>query len=168
MNKFKYEAYLTEFPFLREILGGRCHLDCEFIRVARADENLLLRKPNRHVAVGSMVDIDDRDDVHFVLVDGTIIKDAVAQEYEYYSNYAHDESYNKKGETILEALAGLDNPDAVKYIIVDESGYEVIDHCSTKLFNITIYKAPKGGKISDYIEKARAQALAEVKAEANF
>jgi len=167
MNKFKFDAYLQEFPFLREILGDRSHLDCEFIRVARADENLLLRRPKRNVAVGSMVDIDDRDEVIFI-TPTEIVRNAVTVDYEYYSNYAHDENYREPGETVLEALAGLENPDEVQYIVWLSSGYDIVDHCSRDTYCVTVYKPIKGVNYSDLIEKARAQALAEVKAEANF
>jgi hypothetical protein len=169
MNKFKFEAYKKEFPFLQGILGECTALGVDSIAVKRADENLLARIPEETRWDGSLGESYSWDKVHFVLNDGTIKENAVATGGESGSNYAHSETRRWEGETVLEALSRLDNPDDVKYIVWESrdysawSGQETIDR-----YDVTIYKPPKGVKFSDLIRQAAEKALAGVRAEADF
>lgn len=215
MNRFKYEAYLQEFPFLREILTRERdyaylylpHSEekmqellsegwqvvkrepaygegeyvgialfetvpphrIDFIRVRRADENLLTFCPSEYYWDGSLVEQERWQKVHFVLQDGTIIFDAVLKDGHSGSNYSGVEEKRWEGESILEALSKLDDPDSVAYIAIENYDYSWSRGDEERReYHIEIYKPPKGVKYSDLIEKAREKARAEVKTEADF
>lgn len=168
MNKFKFEAYLQEFPFLREILGDQTAGSVSSLAVKRADENLLARTPEERSWNGSLGATDNWERVTFVLPD-RVLKGAVAPAGESGSNYAHSTARRWKGETVLEALSRLENPDDVQYIVWEDrdysdwSGSDLVDN-----YSVVVYKPPKGVTFGELITKARAQALAEVRAEADF
>jgi hypothetical protein len=107
--------------------------------------------------------------IHFVLADGSILHDAVKQAGHTSSNYAHTQPQSWDGETVLEAIDRHGVAESLAFIIVEkfyldnwEGGNYEKEH------NFTIYKTPKGTSFGAEIEKARAQALAEVRAEADF
>lgn len=166
MNRFKYQAYVQEFPFLGEIIGDDIP---DSVRIKRADENLLKFIPTYSLLMGSMGKTKNMDRVHFVLQDGTIIEDAVLPMEDFSSNYAGDSPYSMDGETVLEAIDWHGVAETLQYIVVeivfldDWSGQEY-----KKEHNVTIYKTPKNTTFGAEIKKARAQALAEVRTEADF
>lgn len=166
MNRFKYQAYVQEFPFLQDIIGDGSP---DSVRIKRADENLLQVIPIYRYHDGSLGVTEMDEKVHFVLADGSIIHDAVKQSGHTSSNYAHTQTKEWVGETVLEAIDRHGVAESLAFIVVehyyldDWSGGEYkIEH------NFTIYKTPKGTSFGAEIEKARAQALAEVRAEADF
>ena len=166
MNRFKYQAYVKEFPFLQDIIGDKIP---DSIRVKRADENLLKVVPEYCRYDGSMGTTEMDEKVHFILNDGTFIKDAVKQKGHTSSNYAHTQEQFWEGETVLEAIDRHGVVESLAFIVVEKyylddwSGQEY-----TKEYSFTIYKTPKGTTFGEEIEKARAQSLAEVRAEADF
>ena len=169
MNKFKFDVYVIEFPFLRKIIGGKNALDITSIAVKRADENLLNRTPKVTYHDGGMGETNCWEKVHFVLFDGSLLPEQVAPSGSRSSNYAYSQSEEWEGESVLEALSYLENPDDVQYIIWETkdysnwSGSETVDD-----YHVVIYKPLKGVSFGELIEKARAKALAEVRAEADF
>jgi len=169
MRKFKLEAFEKEFPFLRELLEEKSPQEINSIKIKRADENLLARIPQEYYWDGSCGVTSQWDCVSFVLEDGKILRNAVLCEGEKGSNYAHSQTSSWEGETVLEALSRLNDPNDVKYIIWEDrdlhnwQGSEVVDY-----YEIIICKPPKGVKYSDLIARAREKALAEVRAETNF
>lgn len=166
MNRFKYQAYVQEFPFLQDIIGDEIP---DSVRVKRADENLLKVIPKYYYHNGSMGVSKLSEEVHFVLQDGSILHDAVKRSGHTSSNYAHSQTKEWEGETVLEAIDRHGVADQLQYIVQDVfdlddwEGQEY--HRSWEIF---IYKPPKGTSFREEIEKARAQALAEVRAEADF
>jgi hypothetical protein len=166
MNRFKYQAYVQEFPFLQDIIGDEIP---DSVRVKRADENLLKVIPKYYYHNGSMGVSKLSAKVHFVLQDGSILHDAVKQSGHTSSNYAHSQTKEWEGETVLEAIDRHGVADQLQYIVQDVfdlddwEGQEY--HCS---WEMVIYKTPKGTSFGAEIEKARAQALAEVCTEADF
>ncbi len=166
MNRFKLNAYIQEFPFLRNIIGDSIP---DSVRIKRADENLLKVVPQYSYHDGSMgiTKMDER--VHFILNDGTIIENAVEQKGHTSSNYAHSQERSWDSETVLEAIDRHGVAESLAFIVVEKyylddwSGQEY-----TKEYTLTIYKTPKNTTFGAEIEKARAQALAEVRAEADF
>lgn len=166
MNRFKYDAMVNEFPFIEELVAGDV-VDCVHIKIARADENLLNMTPRVDSSIGSLVGIEDRQDIHFVTVNG-ITPRAVEQDDDLYSNYAHDDGHHYPGETILEGIHRHEVADVLEYVVVVHSGYEVENHHSTRAWNMTICKTPKGTTFAAEIAKAETKALAEVQAEAAF
>lgn len=174
MNRFRYEAFMQEFPFLHQImvfkdgqLRGPHWVDR--ITVHRADENFLAMIPSSGSWNGSLGESYHWTKVHVIMADGRIIKDCVRQKEKHGSNYAHSQTEYIEGESILEALGNLEDPDKVQYIVIefrdfsDWSGQERID-----IYEVDIYKPPKSVTYSDLIAKARKRALEQVKAEANF
>lgn len=175
MRKAKLEAYLNEFPFLEELIresfpeAKRLHLCVTNIQVKRADENLLSKVPSNSLWTGSLGKSEGWEQIHFVLQNGNVLKNAVEGAEEYRSNYAHESEYYRDGESILDALSSLENPDDILYIV--EEGYYYSGWSGgqeEEYYSIIIFKPPKGVKYSDLIAKAKARALAEVRAEADF
>ena len=166
MNRFKYQAYVQEFPFLQDIIGDEIP---DSVRVKRADENLLKVVPKYYYHNGSMGITEMDEKVHFILNDGTFIKDAVKQSGHTSSNYAHSQTKEWEGETVLEGIDRHGVAGTIAFIVVEKyylddwSGQEY-----TKEYTFTVYKTLKGTSFGAEIEKARAQALAEVRAEADF
>jgi hypothetical protein len=165
MNRFKYQAYVQEFPFLRGIIGDAIP---DSVRVKRADDNLLKVVPEYYCHDGSMGATKIDEKVHFVLADGSILHDAVEQSEHISSNY-NAQTKEREGETVLEAIDRHGVAESLAFIIVEH--YYLNDwegSCYENEYTFTIYKTPKGTTFGEEIKKARAQALAEVRAEADF
>ncbi len=166
MNRFKYQAYVQEFPFLQDLVGDDIP---DSVRIKRADENLLKVIPEYYCYDGSMGITEMDEKVHFILNDGTFIKDAVKQSGHTSSNYAHSQTEIWDGETVLEAIDRHGVADKIQFIVVES--YYLDDWEGGEReeeYAVIIYKTPKGTTFGAEIEKARAQALAEVRAEADF
>lgn len=166
MNRFKLQAYQKEFPFLQNLIGDEIP---DSVRVKRADENLLKVTPRYRCHDGSLGITEVDEKVHFILKDGTIIMDAVKQSGHTSSNYAHTQTKEWEGETVLEAIDLHGVAESLAFIVVE---YYYLDDWSggeyKREYTLTIYKTPKNTTFGEEIEKARAQALAEVRAEADF
>ena len=166
MNRFKYQTYLQEFPFLQDLIGDEIP---DSVCVKRADENLLRVTPQYYYHDGSLgvTEMDER--VHFVLADGSILYDAVNQSGHTSSNYAHTRNQTWEGETVLEAIDRHGVAESLAFIVVEK---HYLDDWSrqeyTKEHTFTVYKASKNATFVAEIAKARARALAEVRAEADF
>lgn len=166
MNRFKLQAYQKEFPFLQNLIGNEIP---DSVRIKRTDGNLLKVVPRYYYHDGSMglSEMDER--IHFVLTDGSILYNAVSQSGHTSSNYAHTQTKEWEGETVLESVDRYGISDKLQFIIVeiitldDWSGQEYI-----KEHSFCIYKTPKGTSFGEEIRKAKAQALAEVRVEADF
>jgi hypothetical protein len=166
MNRFKYQAYVQEFPFLQDIIGDEIP---DSVRVKRADENLLKVVPQYYYHDGSLGVTEMDEKVHFILADGSILHDAVKQSGHTSSNYAHSQERSWDGETVLEAVNRHGVAESLAFIVVEH--YYLDDWSGGEYkreYNFTIYKTPKNTTFGAEIEKARAQALAEVRAEADF
>lgn len=167
MDLFKFNAFVKEFPFLAEIARGDS-LDCDSIKVKRITKELLNSTPEYHSAVGSLVGIDDEQVVAFVLGDGTVIENAVKRTGRHHSNYAHDDGFYRRGETVLEAIHRENLADKLAYVVVVESGYAIVNHHSEADWRMTIYKPAKDVSAQDLIEQSKKSALDQVKAESEF
>jgi hypothetical protein len=85
------------------------------------------------------------------------------------SNYAHSQDRSWEGETVLEAIDRHGVADQLQYIVQDV--FDLDDWEGQEYhrsWEMVIYKTPKGTSFGAEIEKARAQALAEVRTEADF
>lgn len=166
MNRFKVQGYCKEFPFLQNLIGDEIP---DSVRVKRADENLLRVTPQYYYHNGSMGASEMDEKIHFILSDGSIILDAVEQSGRSASNYAHSQTKEWEGETVLEAIDRHGVAENLAFIVQDV--FDLDDWEGQEYhhsWEIIIYKAPKGTTFGAEIEKARAQALAEVRAEADF
>jgi len=168
VNKFKFDAFLKEFPFLKELVKDKDPVEIDGIWVKRMDENLFNRTPSYEGATGSLVGINQGEQVHFVLLDGTLLKNAVKDEGSCTHNEAYQDDESWEGETILQAIEKHNLGEKVAYIVWENYGYEIQDHYSTGGLNLTIHKPPKEKKVWDYLEVARKKAIEQVKAESDF
>lgn len=168
MNRFKRKAFEQEFPFLSAILADHGREEkLQSIRVSRIDENLLKSTPSVYRWGGSLVDINKVESVHFILSTGKILFDAVRSDREIGSNYAHTETVRVEGESVLEAIDRLEVTD-LSHIVWVRSGFRVENHHSTRHWEITVFKEAKSLKIEAALEAARAEALEQVRAEADL
>jgi hypothetical protein len=171
MNRFKWQAYCQEFPFLKTI---RCLEDMDLgrlsnVAVRRLDRDVLSRIPNSSFHDGSMGKSESFESVCFVLADGLLHNCAVKQHSEWSSNYAHSGRRENPGETVLEAADRLENPDQLTHMVWVAYQYDNWEsgtyHCS---WRIEIFKPPKGEKISDILADAHESAAREVAIESDF
>jgi len=165
MDRFRYNAFLREFPFLTDLIGDLDPLDCESIAIKRVDEEVLHKTPFRGITVGSCVDVRDVENVFIITSDGA--HKVQAEEYGY-SNYAHEGPWHYNGESILEAIDRLGVEDSVTHVAVIHSGYNVRDHCSTADWCCTVYKPARNLDLPALIERETERVRAQVQAEANF
>ena len=169
MNRFKYQAYRQEFPFLIDIIADEFNLIPDSVRVKRTDENLLKIIPRYYHHDGSMGQTEQDERVHFVLTDGSIIHDAVNRSGHTSSSYAHFQTREWEGETVLEAIDRHGVAENLAFIVHDVFNLDDWEgQTYYRSWEIVIYKTPKGTSFGAEIEKARARALVEVRAEAGF
>jgi hypothetical protein len=166
MDRFRFEAFCEEFPFLREVVAGDVK-ELDGITVKRTDENLLNMRPRLSNHFGNKGGTYDDTDVHFIAQD--IIKCAVAQDAEIISNYAHDAPEYRRGEKVIEAILKKNIADKLQYIVVEKKyNHEWSGEHPRRSWHITIYKPPKNTSFPAEIQKAKEKARAEVKAEFCF
>ena len=174
MERIKFNAYLEEFPFLREIfrtnaVDGKSALEVDRISIRRADENLLLRVPKEHFHDGSLGKSRDWERVTFVMQNGSILHDYVKRGGCESSNYAHSQTWEWEGERVIDALSRLFNPDDVSYIVWELRDYDNWEGGEiTDIYKVSVYKPPKRDSFGAILARAREQALVEVRAEADF
>jgi len=165
MDRFRYNAFLREFPFLADLIGDLRPPDCESITVKRMDEEVLHKTPRHNIAIGSCVDIHDIEKVYVITPDG--VHKVQAEKYGH-SNYAHEGPWHYNGESILDAIDRLGVENSVTHVAVIHSGYHVRDHCSTADWCCTVYKPARNLDLPALIERETERARAQVQAEANF
>jgi len=168
MNRFKFEAFLQEFPFLKEIIGKKDANQIDRISVSRFDKDLLEKTPHYEGATGSLVGINEGQEIYFVLTNGGIIMNAVRNEGSCIHNEAYQDNESWDGETVLEAIDRHNVGDRLAYIVWENYGYEIRDHYSEGGLDFTVYKPAKGISIQQIIEEKKASASEQVKAEAEF
>jgi len=170
MDRFRKTAVYEEFPYIRKFLANSRSL--ESVRVKRIDENLLLRRAEEEIVVGSLVNIDRGTD-YWIVAEGSEAGVfgyfTVERTVEYISSYAGEDGYKIPGETILEAIDrhGLQDKRIIA-IVGKRYGYDVVDHVSRDSWSMTIYKPGKDVDIARLIKQAKADALTKLRAEADF
>lgn len=166
MNRFKFEAFCEEFPFLRVLSpDGR---KPDWIKIKRADENLLGVVPSHYFWDGPLGETHDDKRVHFILTEGEDLFSSVLPDIEVGDN-SNGCRRKEQGETILEAIDSLDISEKIKYIVVEDyykNAWQGQDH--TEEWSFTIYKPAADASFPAEIQKAKEKAMAQVKAEANF
>ena len=169
MNTVKFKAYSKEFPFLNAIREKEDYTHLESISIKKIDSMILNHTPGRMVSTGSMVNINNVEKISIVFSDGEIFHDCVRQAVDAHHHEAYLDNILRAGESILQAIDRLDViARNIKYIVSVESGYDIINHYSTNLWRVTIYKTSKSEIISDLLNRAREIARKMVEAESNF
>lgn len=178
MNKFKFDAFLLEFPALDKALinlsaslTGEPNLDgdallCEGIKIKRMTAELLGRTPLTNEHEGSCVGIDEGDAVWLVSRSGQL--HAVTGAHSFQSNRAHTDGYKEPGETLLEAVSRYGLETSLAQIVWVEFGLTTVDHYSQDDWCAVIYKPAKDVDVNELVAQARSKALAQVKAEGTF
>jgi len=163
LDRFKREALRREFPFLSSFKEELSK--AEELSIGRIDAEFLSHTPSEYSVDGSVVGISRGEEISLVISDGTVIKDAVKQEYEHRSNYAHTDTSIGDGETVLHAIDrhGVQ----VDFVVVRHYGIHTENHFSFGS-RLVILKPAKGFRIKEIISEAYQKASGEVRAEANF
>lgn len=167
MNRFKYQAFMDEFPGVERLAWGNV-LDCDSIKVKRMDEALMDHVPHYDGATGSLVGIEDKEVISFVLHDGSLIEDAVSRSGYVVHNEAHRDNEEWEGETVLEAIDRHQVADRLLLIVSVEAGYNILDHHSQRNWRMTLYKPSESLSIKQAIRNARDQARERVQIEGAF
>lgn len=176
MNKFKWDAYKKEFPFLE---GMDCLKDMDVKRLSRVsvkrlDRDVLARTPQSYYHDGSLGKSENFKTARFI-IGGAVYELRAAPRSEWKSNYAHSQRVESPGETILEAIGRLvDEGGAmavsglthIVWVEFDYSNWE--GGTFLEKWEIEIFKLPRNELISAVLADANEQAAREVRAEANF
>lgn len=175
MNKFEIEVFIREFPFLEQIDGINEYISSRniTIKIRQADENILSMIPEDFFHIGALGRTISRTEiwtrVHLVYAFNQVLFDAVRSSVSKYNGSIVEQT---AGESILEAVDEYSvdySPDTLEYIVVEKRHFEKWKgNVETDKYNITIYKAPRDEKISDYIAAAKSKALIKVRAETDF
>lgn len=170
MNRFKINAFFKEFPFLASLVGDVSWV--EEVRVSRIDHNFLEYVPKYEGATGSLVGIEDSERIYLLSKEGKILAEP-RQSLDISHNEAHTDDEEEEGETVGEALAYLEDPNAVTYAVSIHTGYRIRDHHSVGGFSVVVYKPPKRFTLKEWVEEQERRAkeildaeIAEINAEA--
>ena len=166
MNKFKFDAFKAEFPWLDDAVKtaqvSSDHIACNGISVKRITAELLAKTPSTYEADGSVVGVDEGDVCILVYSDHL---QKVRSSGSCRSNWAHDDDSSWDGETVLETIDEHGVPDFIAWF---EYGLDCVNHYSTHDWRATIYKAAKDVDVADLVAQAQVQALSQVQAEGAF
>jgi len=156
MNKKVVARLGREFPFLGEVFryDRAGEVPAQYgpeIKVKQVDRSLLRRIPTEFYWSGSLVSIEDRESVHFVLP-GKILLDRVRRTGESGSNYAHSPYEKWEGETIISAIDRLGiTPD---YIVLSHREYDNTEGQEmVNRYEVTIFKIKDQKLIRDEISR---------------
>lgn len=162
---FQIQAIRRQFPALFAWPDGQAYgeRNCPLVRddriesvsVARVTQSLMAERPSRSTQSGNLVSIDD-DRAFILLGDDFSVLAEVRQDEEH---WAPDGTSARDGETVGEAIARLPDPRAVAYVLERHTGFTVEGYRSIGGYQVTLYKAPRGWTISEWI--ARKQHVAE-------
>ncbi len=157
MNRFRYEAFLKDFPFLREILGlpeinKLDYASVTSMKVKRIDEHLLNRRLNE--CESSALSFWQR--LWVIMPDGSVKKVPVR------ANIAN----SVQGESIIEAMVGFE--EVTHLIFLELEDYVWDPETVQYAFQVVVYRASRETSIAGEIEKARRIALAQIRQEADF
>jgi len=163
MNRYKLEAMLEEFPFLREV--SRMVEDGDYadlnIRVKRWTPDLFDQIPCHDGHRSNAGDSDDVDAFFAVLEDGNVIELRAAG-YWTFGNQHTPDRHDGAG-TVLEQVAEINLAYLVRKQWASCDWRE-----SDETVNVTIYKPAKDVTVAGLIEKAREKASRELEAEIAF
>ena len=166
MNRFKYEAFLEEFPFLDKIMVEHKfrpeNLTGKGISIKRADDLLLSSTP-----LDSGYDCCQGQRwrlTYFHFIATEVLLRAVFREVNWKYADTHTPDENREGESVLEAIFRHNIAPSLKFIVgVHRSGCDFDDTPESN--EITIYKTPKDVTYSDLIKEAQTSAIGDVKVE---
>jgi hypothetical protein len=160
MNRSKFDKLSKEFPFIEKTVlendagGLRLNIQyLDYIHIGLASPVLLGRVPKgyefpgRHESIDSIIEWEQ---VHFVLKDGTIIRNVV-----HARNIYRDHVDSSLAETIFEAVKRYNNiVYDLQFIVVTEGGYNIFRNRSMPNFRATIYKLKNGTTYSQLMNEA--------------
>lgn len=159
MNSSKFGKLCKEFPFIEETVirndagGNRLKIQyLDFIHIELASSVLLgkipegYEFPGRHESIDSIIEWEQ---VHFVLIDGAVIRNAVRGRKTYH-NHVNDSF----AETIFEAITRNEVTYDLQFIVLTEGGYNIFRNRSMPNFRATIYKLKKDTTYHQLMEEA--------------
>ena len=154
-NRFKIQAFFKEFPFLESI----CDIEkVEKAGVVRISKDFLMAKPRTEVVSGSLVNINDSEQVFLFDSGGNLLTEVKpSRSYHYMGNC------EEPGETVGEALLRIDST-RVHFAATVRIGYEIRDHRSVGGYCVTLYKSPKRFTLLEWVEEQELRANKEVQA----
>ena len=168
-NLFTKKELERDFPFLAAVLTNSRgnSISPEEVSIKRIDGDFLDSVPTEYRWTGSVVDICRGTEIIFILDDGTVIRDAVDPDYTSGSNYAGEDTFSSRGETVLHAIEKHGVAEKLAFIVERRYGVHTTNHSSHGQ-NIVIRKPGKGFTIPGLIRAAYQAASDQVAAESDL
>jgi hypothetical protein len=159
LTRFKTKALIKECPFLAEMIGQHT-TDVTF---GRASMELLATVPNHKDWDGCAGSMSKGTAFHAILLDGSILRDFVAQESESGSNYAHTPTIYRNGETVAAAIDRAGIAGRVEYLVAES--YHQNSFSTGWVGNkraLCVHKLPKGSTVAELISAIEAEEAEEM------
>jgi hypothetical protein len=153
-----------ELPFLDSIMHDERYLDN--ISIERMSREFLLYQPKSEEINNPLTDIKRFERIHFVLSNKKVIKDKVKCCYDLLGGYNYKKDKHQDGECILETIHN--SAMIPRYIIFEETGYNIEKCKSKKNWRLTVYKPPKDFTIKQMLDEQMELIKKEIQAEFNF
>lgn len=156
-------AFMKEFPFLREILAD--FRTVESITVKRMTAELLRIVPSyTEVNGASTSSFSGDEDIYLISRFGTVKKVARASFDYYYTDNCHEQSRGK-GYPVGESLVDLtDELEYIVWLTNDMNNYGQQEDGR----NVTVYKLPKDSQIEDLVAEYLKREIVLVHAETDL
>ena len=157
MDLSKFRKLNEEFPFIEETVikndagGNRFnpkYLDS--IRIELVTPLLMGIMPQKYIWLNNREAFENIlkwQQIHFVLNNGKIIRNAVRQ-------HVFSSNFDNMGETVLETIVSHKLEWDLRYIVFTQGGYNILNNRSMPNFKATIYKLKRGTTYHQIIEEA--------------
>ena len=158
MKQHILNTYKKVYPFIDKDFGGDVYID-------KMNDSLLKDKFWNYYWDGAGGCEYRHYRIDFVKKDGGIIKDAVIIGSYEGSNFAHSITYEKEGESIVEAIDRLKIENEINYVVIYKNGYRSWVGQKYKEWNsVNVFKVPEG-YVSKYIQELKDEIEKEIKEE---
>ena len=164
ISKFRMQAFVKEFPFLKAILDGK---SVESISVKRMTPELLRSVPSYSEVCGNSTSYFGGDEsIHLIyptdVANAGTGKELPANWFTYNGTDNNHERWHNTGRPVIEAMDGRE-----QFIVWVTNEYNNYGHYQAGR-EVVVYKAPKDIDVMGIILDAKIAAESAVDAECNF
>ena len=142
------EERIKKYPFLKEIIGENVP---ETFKECRLDLDFLCSKPKHTLGYGGGMHVEQKENVHFVLKDGTVLCDAVVPCIDETNAFCDVDDFFQEGETVANAITRMTKEkqnetyplsfsEKIAYIVRTVTGHDIENHYSVGGFHVDVIK----------------------------